>query len=162
LANLKAINLISAKTLLESNHINPETEAVNLENERDTIFDANRIMARQIAMTQGLQLRLQNQYAVKQQQDMMALQSGAAAGPAAPVPGMPGVADPTGGGVNVPGGPGPGPQIDPTQPSNLGLLSGFQGGFAPMDGGSTRPPVAASQILRDVLKQINAVLEDDD
>jgi hypothetical protein len=158
---LRQINLVSAKTLLESNHINPETEAKNLAEERDTIFDANRIAARQIAMTMGLQLKLQNQYASQQMQEQMAMQSGMP--PAGGTAGMPGVPDPTGGGVNVAG------QPSPTGSSDLlggfaspGLGGGLGGGFSPLDKATQRPPIAASSILKEMLKEIHAALEEDD
>ena len=60
---LRQQNTISAKTLLDEYHIDAETEAVNLMDERDTIFDINRIMARQIAITQGLNMSIQQQMA---------------------------------------------------------------------------------------------------
>jgi hypothetical protein len=68
---LRQSNMLSAKTLLEAVHINPEAEANNLLEERDTIFDANRVMARQIAITQGMQMTLQQQM----QENMMKMQT---------------------------------------------------------------------------------------
>ena len=62
LLGLRQQNMISAKTLLNAYHINPETEAINLVAERDTIFDSMRIMSRQVAMNQETSLALQLQY----------------------------------------------------------------------------------------------------
>ena len=146
---LRQANLMSAKTLLDSFHINPETEAINLEEERDTIFDANRIAARQIAMTQGLMMKMQ----MDQQQQMMGMQ-------------VPGGLPPGGATPNQNG-----PSAPPAQNSGGGdMLSGFapapsaggMGQFAPLDSASSRPPIAASQLVTEMLKRIEAALEEKD
>jgi hypothetical protein len=154
---LRQANLLSAKTVLEAYHINPETEAINLTDERDTIYDANRIAARQIAMTQGLQTQMQ----LDMQKQMMAMQGGMMPGAAPPQPG----ATPPQNGPAAPPSMGGGPN----NPNDM--LSGFGGGgmqpvpgntFAPMDGATSRPPIAASELVNEMYKKILGVLKEDD
>lgn len=156
LVGLRQMTMVSAKTLLEAFHINPETEAINLTEERDTIFDANRIMARQIALTQGITMQLQGEF----QKKMMEMQMD------------------MGGGGAMAGGGGMGSM--PAQPGQSGvsvgdggdMLSGFGGApngalpnntFAPLDNAGQRPPVAAAlNQLQNFLKEIRAIQEADD
>lgn len=71
---LRNMKHVSAKTLLEAVHIDPETEAQNLIEERDTIFDVDRIAARQQAIFMGQnsifqKKMMQDQYGVFSGQD---------------------------------------------------------------------------------------------
>jgi hypothetical protein len=128
LIGLRNMAMVSAKTVLESIHINPEAEALNLMEERDTIFDANRIMARQLAIQMGMQAQIAQQQ-MKMQVDMM-------------------------NGGQQPQMPGADQQMG--QPQGQDMLQGLPNsgvgdpipsgaGFSPMQRATSRPPVAASE-----------------
>lgn len=153
LLSLRQQSLLSAKTLLNAYHINPETEAINLAEERDTIFDMNRILARQIRITQETQMGLQ--YQMQQLMGgaggMMPQMPGQGTPPAAP--GQKGSTPPPGGDAlsGMPGAP-------------MGTLP--SGSFAPLDSAGSRPPIAANQtnihMLKEMLKEVRAALRDKD
>lgn len=153
LLQLRGMSLVSGKTMLESLHINAENEAQNMMEERDTIFDANRIMARQMMIQTAVNAQAQKQM-MEMQLSMM--------------PPAPGGADPAGGaspsGVPVGGAP----EGDDLQ----GLPGGDKGGnnpigggqgFSPMSKATSKPPIAASQMERtiaDLKRQIQAVINE--
>ena len=132
---LRQQNMISAETLLNEYHIDFESEAVKLINERDTIFDINRVMARQIAITQGLTMSIQQQFA-------QAMQQGAAPANMASVPGV---------------GSSPG-YVPPSQDALSGMTQG-PSQFAPMSG-SNQAPIATASLLKEMAKEIRAVISE--
>jgi len=143
---LRQSSLLSAKTLLNAYHINPETEAINLTEERDTIFDMNRILARQIKVTQETQMGLQYQF--------QQLMGGAG--------GMPPQAPPGQG--TPPALPG---QQGSTPPPGGDILSSMPSGqFAPLDSAGSRPAVASQQananIINKLLQDVRTAIEEDD
>jgi hypothetical protein len=143
---LRQSSLLSAKTLLNSYHINPETEAGNLTEERDTIFDMNRILARQIKITQETQMALQYQ--------MQQLMGGAGAGMMAGAPpGQGSTPVPPGqtGAVPPPGGSPMTSQMAPMMP----------GQFSPT-GGTGMPAMASQNIIHEMLKEVRAALKESD
>jgi len=148
MVGLRQMNVLSAKTLLDVFHVNPETEAANILEERDTIFDANRIMARQIAITQGLQYKLQADFMAKQM--TMGGQSPTAPGGMQPGMGV-GQSNNMGSmeGVDVGGGFGGG--------ADSGLSSNT---FAPLNKSTQRPPVVASDTLETLLREIKAAIDE--
>jgi hypothetical protein len=149
LLQLRQMSMVSAKTMLEALHIDYETEAKNLTEERDTIFDANRIMARQMAIQMGLQAQM-----MKAQMDMMP-------------PSAPGGAAGGASGGSAPSGAPEGDLMSslPESGGNGGIDSIPAGaGFAPASRATTKPPVAASQELqeiRDIKRQIQAYLNNE-
>ncbi|CAM6032156.1 unnamed protein product [Sphagnum compactum] len=145
---LRQSSMLSAKTLLNAYHINPETEAVNLTDERDTIFDMNRILARQIKVTQETQMGLQYQM-----QQLMGGAAGMMGG------GMPGQGSPPAlpgqqGATPPPGGSPMTSQMNPMQ-------SMPQGSFAPA-GGTGMPAMASQNIIHEMLKEVRAALREQD
>lgn len=140
LLQLRGMSLVSAKTMLDSLHINAEAEALNLMEERDTIFDANRIMARQMAIQMGIQAQMQKQM-MDLQMSMMPPQPGAGGAPAGGGPegdllqGMPGSGDDGG--------------LDTVQEG---------AGFAPAQRATTRPPVAANKKRKPNVPQNNSAI----
>jgi len=161
LLGLRQQNMVSAKTLLNAFHINPETEAVNIAEERDTIFDSMRIMSRQVAMNQETSLAIQLQY----QQLLMKMQGDPNQGivPQAPIGSMPqpqgqqGAVPPAGGNAAMANVPTPG------QPGTLP-----RGLFTPVDSMAARPPqVNASKMelelmIKEAIARIDDAIKDED
>jgi hypothetical protein len=146
---LRQSSMLSAKTLLNAYHINPETEAVNLTDERDTIFDMNRILARQIKVTQETQMGLQYQM-----QQLMGGAAGGMMGGAMPGQGSPPAPPGQQGAVPPPGGSPITSQMNPMQ-------SMPQGSFAPA-GGTGMPAMASQNIIHEMLKEVRAALREQD
>ena len=151
LLTLRQQSLLSAKTLLTAYHINAETESVYLKEERDTIFDMNRILARQIRITQETQMALQYQ--------MQQLMGGGAPAMLPPMPGQgtPPIAPGQTGSTPPPGGD--------AVSGAPGMPMGAQmGNFAPLDSAGSRPAIASNQnnthVLKEMLKEVKAALRE--
>lgn len=146
LLQLRQMSLISAKTMLEALHIDFETEALNIRAERDTLYDADRIMGRQLAIQMGIQANMQ-----KQMMDMM------------PQPPMGAPEDPNQ--ASAPGGAPEGDMLSSLQQNgtNGGIDPISSGsGFSPSSKATTKPAVAAElKAIQDIKRKIEAYLKDD-
>lgn len=164
LVGLRQTSLLSAKTLLEAFHINPETEALLLAEERNTIFDSHQNLARQMKFTQETQLSLQLQY-----QQLMAQMQGSSSGTTPENPRGVGMAPVDSGGSppvavgQVGGAPPPGSDAStnvPT-PGMPGTLP--RGIFAPVNSMASRPPTMAQSevegMIKESLLKVNKLIE---
>jgi len=150
---LRGMSLISARTMLDSLHINAETEAQNMMEERDTIYDANRIMARQMMIQMAVQAQAQKQ--------MMDMQLAMTPQPPGAAPSDPNGVDVAGGGSDagdmlsgLPGTGGEGGGIGGLKPGT---------GFSPPSKATSKPPVAASLIekkIDEIKLKIQAILDE--
>jgi len=154
---LRQQNLLSAKTMLNTFHIDFETEAINIMNERDTIFDAMRIMSRQVGMNTETTLAKQLEY---QQMSQLLLNNPNAGmqpapenipiGSTATPPGFEGATPTSGnnaGNANVP------------TPGQIGTMP--RGMFTPVDSIGIRPPqnkTASLSEKNDLIDQIKKTL----
>lgn len=160
LLQLRQMNLVSAKTMLDALHINSETEALNLQEERDTIFDSSRIMARQMAIQMSLTSQMQaQQMALQMKMTGQNMPMNVEAQP-----------------MTVPGVDAAAPQGDllqglPESGTSGGIDTIPSGaGFAPAQRATTRPPIAASLVSNAGLKkeiakikqQIEALIADEE
>jgi hypothetical protein len=156
LLTLRQQSLLSAKTLLTAYHINAETESISLKEERDTIFDMNRILARQIRITQETQMALQYQ--------MQQLMGGGAPAMLPPMPGQgtPPVAPGQTGSTPPPGGDAVSGAPGMPMGMQMGVLP--SGSFAPSDSAGSRPAIASNHnntyMLKEMLKEVKAALRE--
>jgi len=152
---LRNMKIASAKTLLEACHIDPETEAENLIQERDTIFDIDRITARQSAIFMAQQSIFQK----KMMQDQYEI--------------MAGQDDGTNPLIDTSNNPTKTPPAHGSIPKNKqkgDALSGFSSPstrkipsknvFAPMDRVTNRPPVSSAlEEVKETVLQVRAMLK---
>lgn len=112
---LRQNGVMSAKSVLEAYHIDPEAESLNVLNERGSVFDAQMILARQIKLTQQMNYGIQMQYELMRQRLLgtdsdgpTSLEKPESFGSPAVLPGQQGSTPPPGGNAttyapNIPG-----------------------------------------------------------